>query len=105
MRDTIQKQMLAMEPEVQQYKHYRPDDPAIKTKAMLQMIQALQVGEGTSVYLSFFIILFSRGNSVTKAWLKPLPIKFKVSLLAYLSLFSTKIVMYVEKCEFVFCEW
>ena len=51
MRDTIQKQMLAMEPEVQQYKHYRPDDPAIKTKAMLQMIQALKVGEGTSVYL------------------------------------------------------
>lgn len=31
-----------MEKEVDQYKHFRPDDPAIKTKAMLQMIQSLQ---------------------------------------------------------------
>ncbi|XP_063613010.1 dynamin-like isoform X1 [Penaeus indicus] len=42
LRDKLQKQLLAMEKEVEQYKHFRPDDPAIKTKAMLQMIQQLQ---------------------------------------------------------------
>jgi dynamin GTPase len=38
----MQKQMLSLEKEVEQYKYFRPDDPAIKTKAMLQMIQQLQ---------------------------------------------------------------
>lgn len=42
LRDKLQKQLLAMEKEVEQYKHFRPDDPSIKTKAMLQMIQQLQ---------------------------------------------------------------
>ncbi|XP_047736526.1 dynamin isoform X2 [Hyalella azteca] len=42
LRDKLQKQYLSMEKEVEQYKHFRPDDPAIKTKAMLQMIQQLQ---------------------------------------------------------------
>ncbi|KAF2368039.1 Dynamin central domain [Trinorchestia longiramus] len=42
LRDKLQKQFLSMEKEVEQYKHFRPDDPAIKTKAMLQMIQQLQ---------------------------------------------------------------
>ncbi|KAK3884761.1 hypothetical protein Pcinc_011000 [Petrolisthes cinctipes] len=42
LRDKLQKQYLAMEKEVDQYKHFRPDDPSIKTKAMLQMIQQLQ---------------------------------------------------------------
>ncbi|XP_045104163.1 dynamin-like isoform X6 [Portunus trituberculatus] len=42
LRDKLQKQLLAMEKEVDQYKHFRPDDPSIKTKAMLQMIQQLQ---------------------------------------------------------------
>lgn len=36
LRDKLQKQYLSMEKEVEQYKHFRPDDPAIKTKAMLQ---------------------------------------------------------------------
>ena len=36
LRDKLQKQFLAMEKEVEQYKHFRPDDPSIKTKAMLQ---------------------------------------------------------------------
>lgn len=36
LRDKLQKQLLAMEKEVDQYKHFRPDDPSIKTKAMLQ---------------------------------------------------------------------
>ena len=30
----------------------------------------------TSVYISFYIILFFWGNAVNKAWLKPLPIQF-----------------------------
>jgi dynamin GTPase len=36
LRDKMQKQMLALEKDVEQYKYFRPDDPAIKTKAMLQ---------------------------------------------------------------------
>ncbi|XP_046415563.1 dynamin isoform X9 [Neodiprion lecontei] len=42
LRDRLQKQLLTLEKDVDQYKHFRPDDPAIKTKAMLQMIQQLQ---------------------------------------------------------------
>ncbi|XP_071442354.1 dynamin isoform X2 [Hetaerina americana] len=42
LRDKLQKQLLALEKDVEQYKNFRPDDPAIKTKAMLQMIQQLQ---------------------------------------------------------------
>ncbi|XP_037935606.1 dynamin isoform X4 [Teleopsis dalmanni] len=42
LRDKLQKQMLALEKDVEQFKHFRPDDPSIKTKAMLQMIQQLQ---------------------------------------------------------------
>merc|ERR1712079_895713 len=34
--------MLSLEKEVEQYKYFRPDDPSIKTKAMLQMVQQLQ---------------------------------------------------------------
>ena len=36
LRDKLQKQQLSMEKEVEQYKHFRPDDPSLKTKAMLQ---------------------------------------------------------------------
>jgi hypothetical protein len=32
----VQKQLLTLEKDVEQYKNFRPDDPAIKTKAMLQ---------------------------------------------------------------------
>ncbi|XP_055914919.1 dynamin isoform X2 [Eupeodes corollae] len=42
LRDKLQKQMLTLEKDVEQFKHFRPDDPSIKTKAMLQMIQQLQ---------------------------------------------------------------
>ncbi|XP_054271616.1 dynamin isoform X5 [Macrosteles quadrilineatus] len=42
LRDKLQKQYLALEKDVDQFKHFRPDDPSIKTKAMLQMIQQLQ---------------------------------------------------------------
>jgi len=36
LRDRLQKQYLGLEKEVEQYKYFRPDDPSIKTKAMLQ---------------------------------------------------------------------
>ena len=36
LRDKLQRQMLGLEKEVEQYKYFRPDDPSIKTKAMLQ---------------------------------------------------------------------
>ncbi|KAF8781557.1 Dynamin like protein [Argiope bruennichi] len=42
LRDKLQRQMLSMEKDVEEYKHFHPDDPSRKTKAMLQMIQQLQ---------------------------------------------------------------
>ncbi|XP_055335597.1 dynamin-1-like [Paramacrobiotus metropolitanus] len=39
LRDKLQKQVLLMEKDVEEYKNFRPDDPSRKTKAMLQMIQ------------------------------------------------------------------
>lgn len=36
LRDKLQKQLLQLEKDVEQFKYFRPDDPAIKTKAMLQ---------------------------------------------------------------------
>ena len=39
LRDRLQKQVLSMEKDVEEYKNFRPDDPSRKTKAMLQMIQ------------------------------------------------------------------
>ncbi|XP_043226868.1 dynamin-like [Amphibalanus amphitrite] len=49
LRDKLQKQLLSMEKEVEEYKHFRPDDPSIKTKAMLQMIQQLQADFDRSI--------------------------------------------------------
>ncbi|XP_023225471.1 dynamin-like isoform X2 [Centruroides sculpturatus] len=42
LRDKLQKQLISMEKDVDEYKNYHPDDPSRKTKAMLQMIQQLQ---------------------------------------------------------------
>ena len=36
LRDKLQKMYMSLEKEVEQYKYFRPDDPSIKTKAMLQ---------------------------------------------------------------------
>lgn len=36
LRNKLQSQLLSMEKEVEDYKNYHPDDPHIKTKAMLQ---------------------------------------------------------------------
>lgn len=36
LRDKLQKQMLTLEKDVEQYKYFQPNDPSIKTKAMLQ---------------------------------------------------------------------
>lgn len=41
LRDKLQKQLLTLEKDVEQFRHFRPDDPSIKTKAMLQMVQQL----------------------------------------------------------------
>lgn len=38
LRDRLQKQLLTLEKDVDQFKHFRPDDPSIKTKAMLQWV-------------------------------------------------------------------
>lgn len=42
LREKLRKQQFALEREVQEFKSFRPDDPSMKTKAMLQMIQQLQ---------------------------------------------------------------
>lgn len=42
LREKLQKQLFSLEKEVDEFKHFRPDDPSGKTKAMLQMIQQLQ---------------------------------------------------------------
>ncbi|RWS30856.1 dynamin-like protein, partial [Leptotrombidium deliense] len=42
LRDKLQKQLLILEKDVEEYKNFRPDDPTRKTKAMLQMIQQMQ---------------------------------------------------------------
>ena len=42
LRDKLQRQMLGLEKDVAEYKHFRPNDPSIKTKAMLQMVQHCQ---------------------------------------------------------------
>lgn len=42
LRDKLQKQLLALEKDVEEFRHFRPDDPSRKTKAMLQMIQQMQ---------------------------------------------------------------
>lgn len=42
LREKLRKQQFALEKEVEEFKHFRPDDPSMKTKAMLQMIQQLQ---------------------------------------------------------------
>lgn len=42
LREKLRKQQFALEKEVEEFKHFRPDDPSMKTKAMMQMIQQLQ---------------------------------------------------------------
>lgn len=36
LRNKLQSQLLTMEKDVDEYKNFRPDDPARKTKAMMQ---------------------------------------------------------------------
>lgn len=36
LRNKLQSQLLSIEKEVEEYKNFRPDDPARKTKALLQ---------------------------------------------------------------------
>ncbi|XP_017494675.1 PREDICTED: dynamin-like, partial [Rhagoletis zephyria] len=41
LRDKLQKQLLLLEEEVDEYKNFQPDDLQLKNKAMLQMVQQL----------------------------------------------------------------
>ncbi|XP_067296677.1 dynamin-2 isoform X3 [Pseudorasbora parva] len=43
LRSKLQSQMLSLEKEVEEYKNFKPDDPARKTKALLQMVQQFGV--------------------------------------------------------------
>ena len=67
LRDRLQKQYLSLEKEVEQYKYFRPDDPSIKTKAMLQSIQQ--------------VLLYSkeeeRYNQLGKVFSSPQPVSRK----------------------------
>jgi len=40
LRNKLQKQMISMEKDVEQYKNFRPDDPTRKTKQMMMMINS-----------------------------------------------------------------
>ncbi|XP_051557097.1 dynamin-3-like [Myxocyprinus asiaticus] len=42
-RSKLQSQLLALDKEAEEYRHYRPDDPSRKTKALLQMVQQFSV--------------------------------------------------------------
>uniref|UniRef100_A0A8D0GL76 dynamin GTPase n=1 Tax=Sphenodon punctatus TaxID=8508 RepID=A0A8D0GL76_SPHPU len=42
-RSKLQSQLLSVEHEVEGFKHFKPDDPARKTKALLQMVQQFSV--------------------------------------------------------------
>ncbi|XP_031560017.1 dynamin-1-like [Actinia tenebrosa] len=39
LRSRLQDNMMALEKEVKGYKHYNPNDPSVRTRAMMQMIQ------------------------------------------------------------------
>ncbi|XP_028411084.1 dynamin-1-like isoform X2 [Dendronephthya gigantea] len=39
LRSSLQDQLISLEKDVQQFKNFRPDDPSMKTKALMQMIQ------------------------------------------------------------------
>ncbi|XP_077575039.1 dynamin-2 isoform X2 [Stigmatopora nigra] len=43
LRSKLQSQLLSLEKEVEEYKNFSPDDPARKTKALLQMVQQFGV--------------------------------------------------------------
>ncbi|XP_039539728.1 dynamin-2 isoform X3 [Pimephales promelas] len=43
LRSKLQSQLLSLEKEVDEYKSFKPDDPARKTKALLQMVQQFGV--------------------------------------------------------------
>ncbi|XP_028998918.1 dynamin-2-like isoform X3 [Betta splendens] len=43
LRSKLQSQQLSLEKEVEEFKNFRPDDPARKTKALLQMVQQFGV--------------------------------------------------------------
>lgn len=38
LRSKLQSQLLSLEKEVEEFKNFRPDDPARKTKALLQLV-------------------------------------------------------------------
>ena len=42
LRDKLSKQMMSLEKECEPFKHWRPNDPSIKTKALLQSVTGLQ---------------------------------------------------------------
>uniref|UniRef100_A0A8C2CXH6 dynamin GTPase n=1 Tax=Cyprinus carpio TaxID=7962 RepID=A0A8C2CXH6_CYPCA len=42
-RSKLQSQLLSLDREAEEYRHYRPDDPSRKTKALLQMVQQFSV--------------------------------------------------------------
>ncbi|XP_035375643.1 SUN domain-containing ossification factor isoform X2 [Electrophorus electricus] len=42
-RSKLQSQVLALDKEAEEYRHFRPDDPSRKTKALLQMVQQFAV--------------------------------------------------------------
>ena len=38
LRSSLQDQLISLEKDVQEFKNYRPDDPSMKTKALMQYV-------------------------------------------------------------------
>lgn len=60
LRNKLQSQLLSIEKEVEEYKNFRPDDPARKTKALLQWVDSVSFpGQDCSVKSSTSCSWFS----------------------------------------------
>lgn len=49
LRNRLQSQMLSMEKEVEEFRNYRPGDPTIKTKALMQWVYKYVVEENDCI--------------------------------------------------------
>jgi len=84
LRNKLQSQLLSMEKEVEDYKHYRPDDPTRKTKALMQMVNTFgqdmcMTIEGSGSEIS--IREFSGGAKINKIFHERFPLElFRINV-------------------------
>uniref|UniRef100_A0A8C4JM80 Dynamin-2 n=1 Tax=Dromaius novaehollandiae TaxID=8790 RepID=A0A8C4JM80_DRONO len=92
LRNKLQSQLLSIEKEVEEYKNFRPDDPARKTKALLQMVQQFAVDfekriEGSGDQIDTYEL--SGGARINRIFHERFPFELvKVQLAAEIQFFS-----------------